>query len=131
MPAEAISILGASGTERIDALVHDMVEHSRSTEDIGQGADAERAMLALREFMFDRVYLGREVTSERARIEGVLRRLFEHYAAQPELLGLPRASGPPSEAELAQAVTDYLAGMTDRFCIAAFTELEVPRAFAR
>jgi len=28
-------------------------------------------------------------------------------------------------------VTDYLAGMTDRYCIARFTELEVPQAFAR
>jgi dGTPase len=131
LPADAISTLGASGTERIDALVHDMVEHSHAAGDIAQGAGAETAMLALREFMFERVYLGREVTSERARIEAVLRRLFEHYVAQPELLGLPMTTAPPGEAELAQAVTDYLAGMTDRFCIAAFTELEVPRAFAR
>jgi len=30
-----------------------------------------------------------------------------------------------------QRVTDYLAGMTDRYCIRAFAELEVPEAFAR
>jgi dGTP triphosphohydrolase len=29
----------------------------------------------------------------------------------------------------AQRVTDYLAGMTDRFCIRAFEALSVPRAF--
>jgi dGTPase len=35
------------------------------------------------------------------------------------------------EEELADRVTDYLAGMTDRYCIRAYTELQVPQAFAR
>jgi dGTPase len=78
--------------------------------------------------MFERVYLGPAVTAERARIEGVLRALFAHYAAHPELVGL--ADEEADDAQLAQAVTDYIAGMTDRFCIAAYTDLEVPRAFA-
>jgi dGTPase len=131
LPAEPISNLGGTGPERIDALVHDMVENSQASGDIVQGAEAEAAMLALREFMFERVYLGPQVTSERTRIEAVLRRLFEHHVTHPELLDLPTNAPPRSEPELARAVTDYLAGMTDRFCIAAFTELEVPRAFAR
>jgi dGTPase len=86
-------------------------------------------MLDLRAFMFERVYLGPAVVAERARIEGVLRALFAHYTAHPELLD--GAPGAVTDHELAQAVTDYIAGMTDRFCIAAYTELEVPRAFAR
>jgi dGTPase len=130
LPSAPIAVLGASGSERIDALVHDMVEHSERAGDIVQGPQVEAAMMALREFMFERVYLGAQVSSERARIERVLRRLFEHYAAHPELVGVA-APGRPSDAELAQAVTDYVAGMTDRFCTATFTELEVPRAFAR
>jgi dGTPase len=34
-------------------------------------------------------------------------------------------------AELADRVTDYVAGMTDRYCIREYTDLEVPRVFAR
>ncbi len=131
LPREPIAVLGGSGSERIDALVHDMVEHSQQEGDIAQGAQAGAAMLALREFMFERVYLSAPVSSERARIERVLRRLFEHYTAHPELLGLRAHAAPPSDSELAEAVTDYIAGMTDRFCTAAFTELELPHAFAR
>ena len=108
-----------------------MVEHSRREGDIVQGAQAGAAMLALREFMFERVYLSPPVSSERARIERVVRRLFEHYVAHPELVELRASGTSPSDSELAQAVTDYIAGMTDRFCTAAFTELEVPHAFAR
>jgi dGTPase len=125
LPSEAIAVLGGSGSERIDTLVHDMVEHSARAGDIVQGPQAGPAMAQLREFMFERVYLSRAVRDEHARIVGVVRRLFEHYAEHPELL--PDAP----DADLAQRVTDYVAGMTDRYCIRVYTELEVPRAFAR
>ena len=38
-------------------------------------------MSRLREFMFDRVYMGEDARREHARIETVLRALFEHYVA--------------------------------------------------
>jgi dGTPase len=127
LPREPIAVLGGSGSARIDALVHDMVEHSRRAGEIVQGAQAGPAMAELREFMFERVYLGPAVRAERTKIEAVLRRLFEHYVAHPELL----PASAEGELELAERVTDYLAGMTDRYCIREYTELQVPRAFAR
>ena len=134
LPAEPIAVLGHSGSARIDALVHDMVEHSERAGDIVQGPEAGPAMAALREFMFARVYLGPEVQAERTKIAAVLRRLFEHYVAHPELLPLASeegADGQTVETSVAQRVSDYIAGMTDRYCIRAYTELQVPRAFAR
>ncbi|HEY4915412.1 MAG TPA: deoxyguanosinetriphosphate triphosphohydrolase [Solirubrobacteraceae bacterium] len=132
LPGEPIAVLGTSGSARIDALVHDMVEHSELAGDIVQGPLAGPAMSELREFMFERVYLGPAVRAEHAKIAAVVRRLFEHYTEHPEEL----PSGPDGgrgegEAELAERVTDYLAGMTDRYCIRAYTELQVPQAFAR
>jgi dGTPase len=144
LPEGPIAVLGTSGSTRIDALVHDMVEHSARAGDIVQGPQAGPAMDALREFMFERVYLGPAVRAEHERIAGVVRRLFGHYVEHPELL--PPIQGGPSELEddpagaggtrngqddLARRVTDYLAGMTDRYCIRQYTELEVPQAFAR
>jgi dGTPase len=130
LPREPIAVLGASGPERIDALVHDMVEHSERAGDIVQGERAGSAMAALRAFMFERVYHGPAVAGERGRIERVLRRLFAHYVEHPELIGGHEGSPPRDRAQLAQAVIDYIAGMTDRFCIATFEELEVPHGFA-
>jgi dGTPase len=127
LPGEPIAVLGTSGSARIDALVHDMVEHSHAAGDIVQGPEAGPAMAALRDFMFERVYLGPAVRAEHAKIAAVVRRLFEHYVEHPELL--PPASA--GEEDLARRVTDYLAGMTDRYCIRAYTELQVPQAFAR
>jgi dGTPase len=132
LPREPIAVLGASGSARIDALVHDMVEHSQRAGEIVQGPLAGPAMSELREFMFERVYLGPAVRAERTKIAAVITRLFEHYVEHPELLpGSADGERPSDEQELAQRVTDYLAGMTDRYCIREYTELQVPRAFAR
>ncbi len=132
LPADPIAVLGETGSVRIDALVHDVVEHSQRAGDIVQGPAAGPAMDALRDFMFQRVYLGPAVRAEHAKISAVIRRLFEHYVEHPELLAPgPAAQSHGGEAELAARVTDYLAGMTDRYCIRAYTDLEVPRAFAR
>jgi dGTPase len=127
LPAQALGVLGDTGSKRIDSLVHDMVEHSSQAGDIVQGPHAGPAMAELRDFMFERVYLGPAVRAERTRIEAVIRRLFDHYVAHPQDLPAARAG----DDELADRVTDYLSGMTDRYCIRAYTDLVVPRAFAR
>jgi dGTPase len=132
LPREPIAVLGETGSARIDALVHDMVEHSEQAGEIIQGPRAGPAMAALRDFMFERVYLGPAVRAEHAKIAAVLKRLFEHYIEHPQLLAAsPAAEGLSGEDNLAERVTDYLAGMTDRYCIRAYTELQVPQAFAR
>ncbi len=124
LPGRPIAVLGSTGSQRIDALVHDMVEHSAREGDIVQGPEAGPAMAELRKFMFERVYLGPAVRAEHARISKVVRTLFEHYVEHPELL--PDEGG-AAGAGLAERVTDYVAGMTDRYCIREYTDLEVPR----
>jgi len=126
LPADAIAVLGDSGSARIDALVHDLVEHSEAAGDIVQGEQAGAVMAALREFMFEHVYLGAAARQEHSRIERVIRTLFDHYASDPSRL--PDGGGAPG-ADHAQRVTDYLAGMTDRYAVRAFTALSVPASF--
>jgi dGTPase len=125
LPAGPIEILGETGPRRIDTLVHDLVEHSEKAGDIVQGELIGAAMTELREFMFERVYLGPEATREHAKIGRVVRSLFDHYCAHPEEIP---DSIPPGA--LGRRVTDYLAGMTDRFCIGTFERLSIPVAFA-
>ncbi len=128
LPVDAIAVLGDTGSERIDTLVHDLVEHSAEAGDIVQGQSCGAAMGELRDFMFEHVYLGPAARTEHSKIETVLGSLFRHYADHPE--ELPDGGGAPG-ADIAQRVTDYLAGMTDRYCIRAFEDLSVPDAFAR
>jgi dGTPase len=126
LPHEEIAILGKTGSERIDLLVHDLVEQSRAAGDIVQSEAIGGAMGRLRRFMFDRVYLGGGALQEQSRVTAVIEKLFEHYHASPESMEPVAGTG---SADLATRVTDYIAGMTDRFCIRTFEELTIPREF--
>jgi dGTPase len=111
LPAAEIDLLGATGSERIDTLVHDLVEASEAAGTVVQGDEVGEAMLSLRSFMFERVYLGPQVIPEHRRAMRVVQAIFDALVAEPERL-------PPGEGDLAMRVTDYLAGMTDRFALA-------------
>ena len=125
LPVDAIAVLGDSGSKRIDALVHDLVERSDEAGDIVQGDEAGAAMTALRDFMFAEVYLGQVARAEHEKIGAVIRTLFDHYVEHPELLP---AAAEGDRGSIARRVTDYVAGMTDRYCLRTYEELTVPRA---
>jgi dGTPase len=120
LPVDEIAVLGDTGSDRIDALVHDLVEHSERAGDIEQGPVVGPAMTGLRDFMFERVYLGPLARAEHAKLERVVRGLFDWYCEHPEEL-------PPGDAPLCDRVTDWLAGMTDRFAIRMWSERYVPQ----
>jgi dGTPase len=133
LPRDEIAVLGDTGSRRIDTLVHDLVEHSERAGDIVQGEVVGPAMLRLRTFMFQHVYLGPAARAEHAKIERVMRGLFDWLCERPDELP-PAASldgdAAPRPEEPADRVIDYLAGMTDRFAIRAWEARFVPRGFA-
>ncbi len=110
LPAAEIAVLGATGTERIDRLVHDIVETSEAAGDIRQSDEVGEAMLSLRDFMFERVYLGPQVLPEHRRAHEVVGAIFAALERDPDRL-------PPGDGPHARRITDYLAGMTDRFAL--------------
>jgi dGTPase len=124
LPREEIAVLGGTGSERIDTLVHDLVENSDRVGDIAQSEEVGEAMARLRDFMFERVYLGEAARREQQRVSGVIRTLFDHFMSNPDIV---ESVSPDSD--LPSRVTDYLAGMTDRFCIRVFEQIAVPREF--
>jgi dGTPase len=124
LPAKEIAVLGETGSRRIDTLVGDIVDSSREAGDIAQSDEVGGAMLRLRKFMFERVYLGPEARGEHERVERTVRALFDHFLEHPE--ELPGGANGAGDGDEVQPVVDYLAGMTDRFCIATFRRLALP-----
>ena len=111
LPAAEIELLGPTGSARIDTLVRDIVASSRESGDVSQSDEIGGAMLRLRKFMFDRVYLGPEARGEHDRVHRTLRALFDYYL---------------EEGDDQQEVVDYIAGMTDRYAIATFRRVALP-----
>ena len=102
LPAGEIDLLGDRGSRRIDALVHDLVETSERTGDVVQSEEIGSAMLSLRSFMFERVYLGPEARAEHVRARATVQRIFDRLA--------DRGDEPDD-------IVGFVAGMTDRFAL--------------
>ena len=102
LPQGEVALLGPTGSRRIDTLVHDLVESSDTAGDVVQGEEVGAAMLSLRSFMFESVYLGPQTRQEHERAGGTVRRIFDSLAERGDS---------PVE------IVDYLSGMTDRFAL--------------
>jgi len=102
LPRDEIDVLGETGSARIDRLVHDIVEASDGVGEIRQTEAVGEAMLSLRAFMFERVYLGPQAEPEHAKAHETVRRIFDHLVDRGDPVG---------------EVVDYVAGMTDRFAL--------------
>jgi dGTPase len=122
LPQEEIELLGDTGSRRIDSLVRDVIERFEETGEIAQGVEVGEAMMRLRDFMFENVYLAASAKSEHPRIETMIRILFDHYVEHPPAPMTPGASE-------AERIVDWLAGMTDRYAIRVFSDLAVPQGF--
>jgi len=112
LPTEDIEMLGDTGSRRIDALVHDIVEASADAGDIAQTEEVAHAMRNLRAFMFERVYLGPGAARQRELAVATVQRIFDDLVARPEELPADRPG------DLADRLGDYVSGMTDRFALA-------------
>jgi dGTPase len=107
LPHDEVALLGDRGSRRIDALVHDLVESSERAGDIVQSEEVGKAMLRLRTFMFERVYLGPHARLEQERARAAVRRIFDYHAERGE---------EPEE------IVEFIAGMTDRFALSYVAE---------
>ena len=122
LPRDEMELLGETGSARIETLVRDLLARSETEGDIVQGEEVGGAMLRLRAFMFDHVYLGPDAQREKPRIERMLRALFDYYADHLPPPAVEGSSDP-------ERVVDYLAGMTDRFAVRTFADLSLPEGF--
>jgi len=108
LPREELETLGPTGAKRIDTLVHDLVESSARAGDVVQSDEIGAAMLSLRSFMFERVYLGQSTKPEHERAYAAIRGIYTHLAARGD-----------SQEE----IVEFVAGMTDRFALSYAEEL--------
>jgi dGTPase len=108
LPREEVALLGERGSQRIDTLVHDLVESSERAGDIVQSDEIGGAMDALRTFMFEQVYLGPHARLEQERARATVRRIFDHLAER---------------GEEPEQIVEFIAGMTDRFALSYVAEL--------
>lgn len=132
IPTEVFQVLGRSHSERINAMVSDIVESSwAATGDEAVGSDykptismstqVQQAVMTLREFMFDNVYIPKDNGKEGNTVRAIVRLLYNHYDRHRDEIPQEYAARSRSEDE---AVIDYVSGMTDRYAIRMAEKIE-------
>ena len=128
-PARFKRLLGTTVSSRLNAMVTDIVTASLKTdlEGITMTREMFRTLLALREFMFKRVYLAPGPRAEFAKAERVLAEIYAVVVNDPDRY--LKGFGNPRDRDEVRA-WDFVAGMTDRYAVAFYEDHFVPRPWA-
>lgn len=130
VPREIGEIIGYTPRERLNHFIHDIVINSKDKDDICMSEDVAFALKNLRAFMFERVYSNQIAKGEEKKAVDLVKTLYEHYMNHTE--ELPKffvelgLEGEPRE----QVVCDYISSMTDRYAIALYEELYIPKCWS-
>ncbi|MCM1044569.1 MAG: deoxyguanosinetriphosphate triphosphohydrolase [Candidatus Gastranaerophilales bacterium] len=129
VPEEIREVLGSSPGERLDHFIHDIITTSMNQNDIMMSEPVEKAMKQLRQFMFERVYTNPAAKSEEDKAEMLMDTLYHHYLEHiddlPEEFLALLDEGESRE----RVVCDYVGAMSDRFAIAVYQEIYIPKSW--
>lgn len=122
LPIDCREYFSTSRKQRLSKMIIDIVENSFEKDKVSMSKQCWFHMTKLRNWMFENVYLTSAAKSEEKKVEQILSLLFDHYF---EMIS---SKSDQSETVLKRAVCDYISGMTDRFAIAKFKELFIPKS---
>ena len=129
VPGDIREVLGTTTGARLNRFIHDIVSNSMGKDFVAMSEPVAEAMQALRRFMFERVYLNPQAKGEESKAEVLVETLYDYYLHHlellPEDLQILMESGESRE----RIVCDYVGAMTDRFAIARYEEIFVPRTW--
>ena len=123
-------VLGDTCRERLNTLIHDMVENSLGKDSIRQSPEMAEAMKLLRELMFANVYRSSVAKKEEVKAKRMLTELYEYYTEHPDQLSGEYQRLIERGEKKEQVVCDYISGMTDQYSIHKFQEIYVPKSWA-
>lgn len=125
IPREISDVLGNSHSQRINALVLDMISNTLETGRLGMREETSAAMDRLRQFMFEHVYTNPIAKGEEDKAKDIIRRLYEYYSKHPDRL--PADFQPQLDFDgMDRIVCDYIAGMSDKYAMYKYSEIFIP-----
>ncbi len=127
IPAEIGEVIGYTTGERLDHFIHDLITTSYEKNDIQMSEPVAKAMAQLRRFMFERVYQNREAKSEEKKAEALVQTLYDYYRRHLELLPEDFIRLVERGEARERVVCDYIGAMTDRFAVARYEDIYIPR----
>lgn len=132
IPARFTDILGNTTKSRLNTLINDIINMSMDKPDIYMSQPVEQAMTDLRQFMFGSLYMNPTAKCEEVKADKLIRELFQYYLENIEelpenYLRFIREANEPAE----RVVCDYIAGMSDQYSVARFSDIYIPKSWKK
>ncbi len=135
LPQDTLDVLGRSHSRRIGTMVRNVLDSSVGTGEVRMTGDVLQATNRLKDYMYAHVYtMDTRGNVELHKAQFMLKELFRLYMGSSQML-LPMDDLPPAEFEddsleaRARRVTDFIAGMTDRYAAMKFKQHFFPSAW--
>ncbi len=128
LPERSLRRLGRTHGERVGTMISSVVRYSADRDDVQMEPEIWDELMALRAFMFERVYSRDWAANESQKAEHIVRELFMYYMEHPSMM-------PNEYMEIAyregmqRGVCDYVACMTDAYAVKTFQKLFIPPFF--
>jgi dGTPase len=127
LPAEVRDVVGTEPSAQVGAFVVAVLDAIDGSGHVGMTEPEAAALLAFRDFNFERIYLRPAARRQAERVVRLLRGLVEHFADAPRRVPAVRdgevVAPPAGSVEAAAVAVQYVSGMTDRFALGLGVEL--------
>ena len=140
LPAHLRRVLGERSSQRINAMVRDLVATTLARDDgkLHLSSAMNETITELRAFLYDNVYRNYLVHNEFVKAQRIIRELYayflEHDFPGSDLHENCHDLSPPAntdeEQERHRRVCDFIAGMTDRYALALYTQIFMPKPWS-
>lgn len=130
LPKEYTDVVGNSFSNRVNAMITDTIFHSWGKKRIQMSPVMTQTLTGLRSFMFKKVYASDRAEKEHEKAEHIVKELYRYYLEFPDQMNDEFVRLIQEGEAKEQAVCDYIACMSDRFAIAKYSELFIPKSWS-
>lgn len=128
IPADLVAVLGHTHSERINTMVTSVIEASRDSDTIRMTDEVHEATMALRDFLRKNVYVDSLAKAEEDKAKDLLVCLYQYYSENPEKMPELYQRNIARDG-IGRCVCDYVSGMTDRYAIAQYEDIFIPKVW--
>lgn len=125
IPLEIRQVLGFRKSERINTLVKSVVENTVK-DDVKMDKITADAYEKLHNFLYDTVYLNPIVKFEETKVDGIVSGIYDYLIKNPDKLD-DEYNAIREREGIERAAVDYIAGMTDHFAVATYSDIYIPK----
>lgn len=132
IPSDLLEVLGRTHSKRIETMILSVINSSEDLSEIRMDDPVKKATLQLRQFLFDTLYHHSIAKKEEDKIHLLIEQMYNHYKTHPDSLPeehLAHYKGRDDSQD--EIITDYIAGMSDRFALTTWEDLFLPKVWNR